>query len=234
MFKTSLVIPAYNEEKNLEECLLSAMKNSFFEIIVVDNNSSDKTKEIADKITGVKVIQEFKKGPTFARGRGFREAGGDLIAFIDADTRMPKGWIEKVEREFNQNKNLVSLSGPYTYYDIPKWQQFYVKIYWFLAIPVYWITGFMAVGGNLIIKREVLKKMGGLDTSIEFYGDDTDIVRRARKFGEVKFTLSLEMPTSGRRFSEQGFLNTAFTYVLNFFSEVFFSKSFTRGYKDIR
>jgi glycosyltransferase involved in cell wall biosynthesis len=236
--KVSLVICAYNEEKYIGECLDHAIKSSggkFFEILVIDNASTDHTKELAEKRPDVRVVREENKGLTRARQRGFMEARGDILAYIDSDTHMPKKWLETVISEFKQNPKLTVLSGPYIYYDIPKWQQFLVKLYWYvLAMPIYWIVGYMTVGGNFAIKKETLEKMNGFDTTIEFYGEDTNIARRAHQFGKVKFKPSFVMYTSGRRLTGQGIFSTATAYMLNYISEAFFHKSVTKEYKDIR
>ena len=236
--KISLVIPAHNEENYIGWCLDAAIENSggkFYEIIVVDNASTDKTKETAEKRKGVRVVYEAQKGLTRARERGFREAKGDLIAYIDADTLMPPGWFESVEKEFGKNPQLASLSGPYRYYDIPGHQQFFVRVYWyFLAMPMYFLVGYMTVGGNFVISRKVLEKMGGFDTTIEFYGEDTNIARRASKYGKVKFKPSHVINTSGRRLTNQGILNTSKEYMKNFLSEAILHKPVTKKYKDYR
>ncbi len=236
--KISLVIPAYNEEKYIGLCLESAIRNSngkFFEIIVVDNASTDKTSEVAGSFAGVRVIREEKKGLTIARQRGYQESSGDIIAYIDADTHMPEGWYETIMKEFSGNSRLACLSGPYVYYDIPKFQKFLVKIYWLLlAVPIYWIVGYMAVGGNFAARRSILEKMNGFDASISFYGEDTNIARRAHMFGKVKFKPSFFMYTSGRRLSGQGLFKTSFLYAANFLSEVVLHKPVTKEYKDIR
>lgn len=236
--KISLVIPAYNEEKYIGACLDYAIKNSrgnFFEIIVIDNASSDRTREIAEKYVGVKVVRENIKGLSHARQRGFIEARGDIIAYVDGDTHMPAGWCDTVLNEFKNNQKLVCLSGPYIYYDIPKWQQLSVKIYWYtLAMPIYLIVGYMAIGGNFAIRRSVLEKMGGFDTSIAFYGEDTNVARRAHAFGKVKFKPGFAMYTSGRRLSGQGIFKIAVVYILNFLSEVLIRRPVTKKYTDIR
>lgn len=236
--RISLIIPAYNEEKYIGTCLDCVIKNSnsnFFEIIVVDNASSDKTRQEAEKRKGIKVVYEKQKGLTYARQRGFMEASGDILAYLDADTQMPKNWCETVLEEFENNHNLACLSGPYIYYDIPKYQQFLVKTYWYLgAMPAYLIVGYMAVGGNFAIRKNILEKMKGFDTSIEFYGEDTNIARRANEFGKVKFKPSFAMYTSGRRLSGQGVLKTTGLYVLNFISEAALRRPITKKYKDIR
>ena len=92
----------------------------------------------------------------------------------------------------------------------------------------------MVVGGNFAIRRRVLDAMAGFDASIEFYGEDADIARRARKFGKVLFSPRFVMPTSGRRLQKQGYFKTAGIYFINFFSIVFRGKPVTRGYTDIR
>ncbi|MEK9184986.1 MAG: glycosyltransferase family 2 protein, partial [Patescibacteria group bacterium] len=99
---------------------------------------------------------------------------------------------------------------------------------------MYWIIGYMAVGGNFAIKKDTIQKMGGFDTTIAFYGEDTNLARRASKFGKVKFKLCVIMHTSGRRFKGQGLWRTAITYMINFASEAFLHKPVTKKYKDFR
>lgn len=236
--KISLVIPAYNEEKYLGKCLEHAIKNSdgkFSEIIVIDNASTDNTAKIASSFPGVRVVREDKKGLTKARQRGFIEAKGDIIAFVDADTQLPKGWIDSVIKEFERDKNLACISGPYIYHDMSRLHQAMVKIYWLvLAYPTYLSLGYMVVGGNFAISKTALTKMGGFDTSIEFYGEDTNIARRASEVGKVKFRLSLPMHTSGRRLHGQGIFKTMNIYLYAFISEAFFKKQVKKDYRDIR
>ena len=178
----------------------------------------------------------MKKGLTRARERGRLEARGNVIAYVDADTRMPEKWLGMVIHEFEKNKNLAVLSGPYVYHDIPRYEQRLITIlYWYiLAMPIYWLVGYMTVGGNFAIRTTALEKMGGFDTSIEFYGEDTNIARRASKHGKVKFMPSLYMYTSARRFEGQGVWKTGLIYMTNFVSEVIFKKPVTKKYVDIR
>jgi glycosyltransferase involved in cell wall biosynthesis len=117
----SLIIPAHNEEAYIGFCLDSVLQNAagrFHEIIVVDNASSDRTAEIARARHGVRVVQEMQKGVCFARQRGLEEATGKVLAYIDADTRLPADWASIAERTFQNRPNLVCLSGPYRYYDV--------------------------------------------------------------------------------------------------------------------
>ena len=236
--KISLVIPAYNEEKYIGTCLEYVFKNApnfFHEIIVIDNASTDKTREVAEKFKGVKVIYEAQKGLTSARQKGLESATGDLIAYIDADTKMPKDWSKKVLKYFSKNPGLVCISGPYIYHDVSFLKSISVWMYWHIfAYPTSLITGYMVVGGNFIAKKNALEKINGFDKSISFYGEDTDIAKRLSMVGKVKFIPSFFMYTSARRFKGQGTGNTAIMYVLNFLSVVFRGKPASKEYKDIR
>jgi len=121
----SLVIPAHNEEAYIGGCLDSVLANAagrFHEIIVIDNASSDRTAEVAAARPGVRVVTESAKGLTRARQRGYLEATGEYVAYIDADTRMPPGWFDRVERTFAAHPDAASLSGPAKYWDANAWQ----------------------------------------------------------------------------------------------------------------
>jgi glycosyltransferase involved in cell wall biosynthesis len=93
----SVVIPTYNEEKDIKGCLESLRKQSFkdFEIIVVDDGSTDKTTEIVKKYK-VKLIKGEHKGPGFSRNIGAREAKGEILIFIDADMSFHKEYLKNL------------------------------------------------------------------------------------------------------------------------------------------
>ena len=118
--KVSIVIPAYNEEKIIKKALDSVINQveAAEEIIVVDNNSTDKTAEIAKKL-GVKVVCEEKQGMTPARNRGFNTAKYDIIARIDADVVVPPDWVKRIRKNF-ETKRIDALSGPLILADAPE------------------------------------------------------------------------------------------------------------------
>lgn len=238
--KISLVIPAYNEEKYIKACLESVSRSIFAndqlaEIIVVDNGSTDDTARIAKNFPKVKVVYEKEKGLTRARARGLLESSGDIIAYIDADTRVPTGWFQKIIDEFSADSSLVCLSGPYRYYDLGRFDNCLVKFYWnILALPIYFLLGYMVVGGNFAAKKSALNRIGGFDKSINFYGEDTNIARRLHREGKVKFTNFFPMETSARRFKNEGLFKIGFTYALNYFGEAVLHRPLTKSYKDIR
>lgn len=107
----SVVIPAYNEEKLLARCLTSLQNQTVVphEIIVVDNNSTDATAEIAET-HGVIVVKETRQGIAWARDTGFNRATGDVIARLDADCVAPPEWIEKIT-SYYQEYSLENGSG---------------------------------------------------------------------------------------------------------------------------
>lgn len=238
--RISLVIPAYNEEKYITECLKSVSEygGNLFEIIVVNNASTDNTENVirsfAKDYPNIKIVNEPKKGLTKARQRGLEEARGDIIAYTDADTKMPEGWVEKINKYFERDQKTVCVSGPYIYYDQSFIGKLLVWIYWFFAYIIYLFVGYMAVGGNFAARKSALLKIGGFDENISFYGEDTDVARRLSRVGKVKFTLNLYMYTSARRFRGEGIIQTAGKYVTNFLSEIFRKKPITKDYKDIR
>lgn len=109
--RVSVVIPAYNEEKLLARCLVSLVNQSVkpYEIIVVDNNSTDTTAAIA-KMHGAVVISETRQGIAWARDAGFAKASGDIIARLDADCIAPPEWIEIISNYY-QKQSLGSSSA---------------------------------------------------------------------------------------------------------------------------
>lgn len=117
--KISIVIPVYNEADALSDCLksIASQRVKPFEVIVVDNNSSDGSASIAKSFDFVTVINEPRQGVVHARTRGFDYASGDIIARIDADTRLPSDWTKSVKREF-KDKDIAAVSGIASYYSI--------------------------------------------------------------------------------------------------------------------
>jgi len=236
--KLSIVIPAYNEEAYIGKTLSAIFENAteiLFEVIVVNNASTDKTAEVAAGFSKVKVINELQKGLTKARQAGLNAATGDLIAYIDADTVVTKQWFAVVEEEYKKNPKLVCLSGPYYYYDIPSWQRWWVKQWWNVArVSANMFIHYLAVGGNFVARREALLNIGGFDTKIQFYGEDTDIARRLYSAGDVTFLNALTVQTSGRRILDEGLVHMGLKYAANFASVVLFKKPVTSKYKDVR
>jgi cellulose synthase/poly-beta-1,6-N-acetylglucosamine synthase-like glycosyltransferase len=250
--KISFVIPAHNEEARIGACLEAIQKEiaraegareiapGESEIIVVNNVSTDKTKDIALSYTRVAVVDEHHKGLVWARHGGFAASSGELVANIDADVLLPAGWLAKVLSEFKNNTKLVALSGPFIYYDISLSSRAMVKIFYFfgllLALLFQYVfrVGALLQGGNFVVRRDALVRAGGYDTTITFYGEDIDVAKRMSKIGKVKWTFGLPVYSSGRRLKSEGILRSAMRYTINNWWMTFFGKPFTHQYKDIR
>jgi glycosyltransferase involved in cell wall biosynthesis len=234
----SVVIPAYNEEKYLATCLKSVTENrtpAVVQILVVDNASSDCTADIARSFPGVTVVREEKKGLTCARQCGLKHATGDVLAWCDADCEVSRAWFTEIERTFDDRRSVVCLSGPYKYVDVSWFTSFIIACYWWVAAwPMAALTHSVAVGGNFAARKNALERIGGFDTSIAFYGEDTDIARRLRTVGDVRFSMTFRNRTSPRRFEQQGLLGLGWVYAKNFLSQAFFKTSATRDYVDVR
>lgn len=245
MTTVSIVVPAYNEERYIGRLLASLQKlpkENILEILIVDNGSSDKTREIvriaslsaSGSEQKIRLIDEPRKGVAWARTRGVQEARGEVIAFLDADVYVTDEWLPNLIKYFSSDK-VASVSGPTYYYDVSLLTRVGVVIYWwFAAVVLSRITGYMGIFANLAIRAESLKKIGGIDTSIEFYGDDTNVTRRLSKVGKVVFKRNFFVYASGRRLNGQGLLHSFWHYAINFFSEVLVHRPVTKSYIDIR
>lgn len=242
----SIVIPAYNEEKYLGACLEALTKQTVkepFEVIVVDNASTDRTADVAKSFEGrlnLRAIREEKKGLGWARQAGFTAARYELVANIDADTVLPRGWSTVVFKAFAEDPHLIALSGPAFYPELPWYQRIAVtsfyhtgKIFWHLH-HLLMGRGAFVQGGNFIVRKSALAKIGGFNTDINFYGEDVAIAQKLEKIGRVHFTFDLPIQTSARRFAAEGFVRTGLRYALNFFWMTYFGKPFTGQHRDIR
>jgi glycosyltransferase involved in cell wall biosynthesis len=241
--KISFIIPAYNEEHYLDICLTAlsrVVEGRDVEIIVVDNNSKDRTAAVAEAHKGVTLLHEPRMGANRARQTGFEASHGDFIAFLDADTKIGPGWIEYAEKEFAANPNLVCLSGPFLYYDLPWLIRKLVKGFYSISYVVYLINNFILrkasviQGGNYIVRRKAFEKISGLNTDLTFYGDDADLAMRLNKVGLVKFSFRFPIPCSGRRLAKEGAFTMGLRYGLNYFWIVLFKRPFTHTMKEVR
>lgn len=242
----SFIIPARNEEKYIAECIRSILTQKLhedFEIIVVDNHSSDATIEVATAVSRlVKVVAESDVGTNPARQRGLQEARGEVVIFLDADVRLPTGWTAKVLKKLASDPCVVAVSGPYRFYDFPWFLKistllyhFLITVPWhFLGMRFFGLPGFM-VGGNMTIKKAALVSAGGFDTSLKFFGDDTDTGRRLRSVGRVIFSTRVWVYSSARRFRSRGVLRTLNSYLKNYFTLLSTREPAQKGkYEEIR
>ncbi len=228
----SVVIPAYNEEKVIARCLDAFVNQEIkqdFEVIVVNNNSTDKTETIAktyqNKLNMV-VIQEKIQGRGAARAKGFTLAKGKIILSTDADTCVPINWIETLYSEL-LNKQIVAVSGTMKINDrsvftnmlINWFQPFAMKMYR-IFFGHYWLSGF-----NFGVKRNIYLKSGGFNPNINTQ-EDIELSFKISKLGKIKFMPNLPVLASGRRF-KNGLIQGIFTYIKTFIEYFVFRNKHT-------
>lgn len=111
--KVSVIIPVYNVESSLTTCIDSVLRQTLkpYEIVVIDDGSSDKTESIA-KSYGSKIIykKQENQGPAAARNAGLELAKGDFIAFLDADDYWREGFLERCTNFLDTHKNAIAVS----------------------------------------------------------------------------------------------------------------------------
>lgn len=252
MPEVSVVIPAYNEEKLIERCLKSLVKQDFprrqYEIIVVDNGSTDKTASLAKKYAD-KVVYEPKKGLMYARKRGFDEAQGEIILRTDADAYVPYNWISRAVRIFRDYPDADAITG---WYFIDKkdahfsnaWSRIQIKvkdISFQLRGTIFWLSG--SCSGFM---KAFYHKIGGFNDKLDpVLADQVEIAYRANEYGKVYYDPTWNITMSGRRSEIKSirripdWLNDYLIYQgINLFLFWLFRKQifriFGRGWKDIR
>lgn len=214
----SIVIPAFNEEALLPECLASFAQQDFagkVEIIVVDNNSTDRTAPIAAE-HGARVVFEPVPGVCAARQAGTVYATGDIVISADADTTYPVTWLSTIDRAFRADPAIVAVAGPAHWMQAPRWGRMYERLLFGLISLVFQLTGqvYYISAANIAFRRSA---WSGYDTALTQGGDELDLLRNLRRAGQVIFLRDNPALTSPRRMNRGLFYNlfvTAFYYYL--------------------
>ena len=187
MPKISVVVCTYNRDQILSDCLLSLVSQTvpkeYYEVIIVNNNSTDSTQAIAQRFEATecnfRAIIESEQGLSQSRNRGWREAKGEYIAYTDDDCRLPSDWLEKAIKIIDERAPDL-FGGPFfAAYNCQK-PHWYKDAYGSFSIsptPKFLSKGEFLPGGNLFIIKSILFELGGFDKS---YGMDGDLV----KYGE--------------------------------------------------
>lgn len=202
--KLSVIVPAYNEAAALPDTLarirLSLKAASAeSELIVVDNASEDATAKLAHE-AGARVIHEPTRNIAAVRNAGAREAGGDVLVFVDADTLVPERLFGEILRALEDERcygGAVAVE-----YDCleRRWMS------WYLAGWKFWATIFhFAQGAAQYARRQAFVAVHGYDEGI-FMGEDVELYRRIRRYakrqgGYVSVLNEPKVLTSGRRFN---------------------------------
>lgn len=209
--KLTIIILAYNEAAYIAGCLDSIALQSRppDEVIVVDNNSKDNTAKIAGSYPFVTVINEAEQGIIPARNKGFDTAHGDLIARIDADTKLPEGWVGSVHNLMDScADSICGISGPAYIYDLKS--KNVGKLLGNVMVRQGFFRGSKLMlghetlyGSNMIITKKAWEKVKDeacLESSKMH--EDVDLALHIGKYGKIYFSDELMAGVSRRGFIE--------------------------------
>jgi glycosyltransferase involved in cell wall biosynthesis len=239
--KISVVIAAYNEERLIEKCL-KALKNQKFphgtyEILVIDNNSTDNTAKISRKM-GAKVLSYTEKqGAAFAKHYGALLAESDIIAFTDSDSFPEPDWLENIYALF-QNKQLVCVGGTMIPLGGNSWIEFLFALFDYFSVINQWCGITMLWGSNLAVRKDAYRKVNGINTKLKT-GDDWEFVKRLGAYygrGSTLYSQKLRVYTSPRKQESMSeFLPYCRIGTTNYFLLYFLGSSQTFGvHKNVR
>lgn len=190
--KITVVICTFNRAEVLQECLASftnqTAESSLFEVLVINNNSSDDTQKMAEQFAqsynNFRVLIEENQGLSCARNRGYKQAKGEWVAYVDDDARATNGYIERLAYIVEQYK-FDCVGGPCTplyHQRKPKWcKDYYYQISDKTVNSIGLIETMYIAGYNFVINKNALTSLGGFNTSIGMsgrkiaYGEETRV-----------------------------------------------------------
>lgn len=210
MVDVSVIVPTYNEEKNIGK-LLEALKPQMKgadEIVIVDSYSNDRTVEIAKKYTD-KIFFMPREGIGPAKNFGAQKASNKIVAFLDADGPPKDDWVELIRRAFEKDDvNALAGLGIYVSNGNPsKWSyNFFARLIFFMGEIYYRITKvpWLPVN-NCALRKRVLFRYGGYRKIV---CEDLDFAVRAKGLTGVVYDKNMMVTLSDRRFEDEGFLQT--------------------------
>lgn len=193
----SIVIPVYNAQDTIEAVINACLKQEYpkqkLEIIVVDDGSTDRTREVVKRFA-VKYIYQERGGPAKARNKGWRESVGDIICFTDSDCIPSRDWVFSLISKFiRQDIGVVCGS-----YEIINKEGLLVDCIWReIKYRHSLMPDFVRSFGsyNFSAKKEVLEKVGGFNESYtSASGEDNDLAYKILKAGfKIYFERSIKV-----------------------------------------
>jgi len=184
--KVSVVVCAYNAESTMNACLASLQRLRYpaYEMVVVNDGSTDRTGEIADQYEGVQVIHQANQGLSAARNVGIANSHGDIVAFTDSDCVVDPDWLYYLVATFLAS-GLPAVGGP----NLPPPEDSFVAscVAASPGGPLHVLLDDQEAehipGCNMAFRREVLEEIGGFDPIYRAAGDDVDLCWRLQDRG---------------------------------------------------
>ncbi|SDU90500.1 Glycosyltransferase involved in cell wall bisynthesis [Microlunatus sagamiharensis] len=196
----SVVVPAHDEAADLGaalDALLAQDLDASYEVLVVDNASTDATAEVA-RSRGVRVVPEPRLGVCQARQTGVEAARGEVVASTDADSVVPHDWLSRIDATLRADPRLVAVAGPCRYADPPWWAAVFPPAFFVVVDHLHAGTGRLLylTATNVAFRREGFP---GYDVRLTQGGDEVDLRRRLQAWGPVAWDGRLVVDTSSRR-----------------------------------
>jgi len=191
--KISVIVPTYNSERTIGKTIKAVLNQNYpkkkYELIIVDDGSSDKTVDVVKKIKSVRFFKQKHKGAAAARNFGVKKSKGNIILFTDADCVPGKNWIKNMVKPF-ADKNVIAVSGTY------KTMNNDSLIARFVGLEIderhrklqkRQSIDFVGTFSGAY-RKEIFRKIRGFDESFTTAdGEDMEISFRAEKFGKMVF-----------------------------------------------
>ena len=205
MSSLSLIIPAYNEEHHLKQCLDAVAAQSVMpdEVLLIDNNSTDATAEIAAGYPFVTIIPEPKQGVIHARDTGFNAAKSDIIGRIDADNLMVPSWVAHVLELFKDD-SISAVTGPMYFYDMPLQEDNYFAEHLFKKSLFKYDKRFpFLAGNNMAIRASAWHEIKEETCQVKTIHEDIDLAIHLHNRGhKLLYDAAIRSGTSARRFDD--------------------------------
>ena len=220
--EVSFIVPAYNEERRIKNCLsaLRSQTGTSFEIILVDNNCTDRTVDQASALCDQIVICR-EQGIGASRNAGAKQACGRYLAFIDADGKVTPGWLEAAIRQIKEGQ-LDSLSGWNHFAESNPVLFLYFNSYSVVFMLIYLISMLLrrpiVVGNNLLIERSLFLKTGGFPCCV---AEDIKLSRELNHLGaSTALCTGMKVAYSSRRLRHSGFIKTMTLWIRSVFQYI--------------
>ena len=179
----SVIVAAYNCRNTISKCLesLSSLDHPGYEVIVVDDGSTDGTSELCETFSGVEVIRLDRGGPSRARNTGVRKARGKLVAFTDSDCFVDSHWLKELEKGFI-GPDVAGVGGdqvsPADESEMGKRIQEFLKISGFVTRYIQTKAAFGETTHNAscnsAYRKIIFEEIGGFDEA-QFPGEDLEL-----------------------------------------------------------